>query len=67
MSPQNVEVIRQNLEAFNARHWERTGRDSDIAIDQPGATLHEMRNGKIFKAASYLSQDEALRDAGVES
>ncbi len=132
MSQENVEVVRQNIEAFNARDWERTienwdrdgewrpamaaavektvyrghaemrayhddllesfaevraedpefrdlgdrvlvlyrlivrGRDSDIAIDQPGATLHEMRDGKIFKAASYLSQEQALRDAGAE-
>jgi len=133
MSQENVEVIRQNLEAFNAKDWERTienwdsdgewrpamagavegkvyrghaeirayhddllesfaevraenpefrdlgdrvlvlyrlivrGRDSDVGIDQPGAALHELRNGKILKAASYLSQEQALRAAGVET
>ena len=132
MSQENVEVIRQNLQAFNARDWERTienwdadgewrpamaaavektvyrghaelrvyyddllesfaevraedpefrdlgdhvlvlyrlivrGRDSDITIDQPAAALYELRDGKIVKAASYLSQEQALRDAGVE-
>jgi ketosteroid isomerase-like protein len=131
MSQANVEVIRQNHEAFNARDWDRTvqhwdsagewrpamaaaveskvyrghteirayfddllesfaevraedpqfrdlgdrvlvlyqlvtrGRDSDIAINQPAAVLHELRGGKIVRATSYLSQDQALEAAGL--
>ena len=131
MSQENVEVVRQNMEAFNARDWERTiehwdsdgewkpamaaaverkayrghaeirayhddllesfaevraedpqfrdlgdrvlvlyrlivrGRDSDIAINQPGAALYELRDGRIIKAASYLSQEQALEAAGL--
>ena len=41
------------------------GRDSDLEIDQPGAALYELRDGKILWAASYLSQADALKAAGV--
>ncbi len=41
------------------------GRDSDVVINQPGAVLHELRDGKIVRAASYLSQEQALRAAGA--
>jgi ketosteroid isomerase-like protein len=41
------------------------GRDSGIAIDQPGGALYEFRGGKIVSGRSYLSASEALEAAGV--
>ena len=41
------------------------GHDSDAAIDQPGATVYELRAGKIVRASSYLSHAEALAAAGL--
>ncbi len=41
------------------------GRDSDVAIDQPGAALYEFRDGKIATGRSFLSQAEALEAAGL--
>jgi ketosteroid isomerase-like protein len=41
------------------------GRDSDVAVDQPGAALYEVRDGKIIRASSFLSQAEALEAAGL--
>ena len=41
------------------------GHDSDLAIDQPGAALYELRDGKIVWASSFLSQTEALEVAGL--
>ena len=41
------------------------GRDSEVAIDQPGAALYEFRDGKIVWGRSFLSQAEALEAAGL--
>jgi ketosteroid isomerase-like protein len=41
------------------------GRDSDVAIDQPGAALYEFGDGKIVTGRSFLSQAEALEAAGL--
>jgi ketosteroid isomerase-like protein len=41
------------------------GRDSDVAIDPPGAALYEFRDGKIVTGRSFLSQAEALEAAGL--
>ena len=41
------------------------GRDSDLQIDQPAGALYELRDGKIFRARSYLTQGEALDAAGL--
>jgi ketosteroid isomerase-like protein len=41
------------------------GRDSGVAINQPGAIVYEMRGGKIVRGRSYLSPDEAFEAAGL--
>ena len=41
------------------------GRDSGVAIDQPGGTVYELRGGKIVHGRSYLSHGEALRAVGL--
>jgi ketosteroid isomerase-like protein len=49
-----------------ALYWLRVkGRDSDLAIDQPGGALYELRDGKIIWASSFLTQAEALEAAGL--
>ena len=41
------------------------GRDSGVAIDQPGGTVYELRGGKIVHGRSYLSHGEALKAVGL--
>jgi ketosteroid isomerase-like protein len=41
------------------------GRDSGVAINQPGGIVYEMRGGKIVQGRSYLSPDEAFDAAGL--
>jgi hypothetical protein len=39
------------------------GRDSGVAINQPGGIVYEMRGGKIVHGRSFLSHGEALEAA----
>ena len=41
------------------------GQDSGVAVDQPGGTIYELRDGKLVHGRSYLSQPEALEAAGL--
>jgi ketosteroid isomerase-like protein len=41
------------------------GRDSGVAIDQPGGAVYRFRDGKIIHGRSYLSRIEALEAAGL--
>jgi ketosteroid isomerase-like protein len=41
------------------------GRDSGVAVDQPGGTVYHLRGGKIVHGRSYLSHGEALEAAGL--
>jgi ketosteroid isomerase-like protein len=36
------------------------GRDSGVAVDQPGGVVYQLRGGKIVHGRSYLSHAEAL-------
>jgi ketosteroid isomerase-like protein len=42
------------------------GRDSGVAVDQPGAVVYQLRGGKIVHGRSYLSHGEALKAVGLE-
>ena len=47
-------------------YWLRVrGHDSGVVLDQPGAALYELSDGKIVHGRSYLSQSEALEAAGL--
>jgi ketosteroid isomerase-like protein len=41
------------------------GHDSDVPVDQPGATVYELRAGKIVRGKSYLIQADALEAVGL--
>jgi ketosteroid isomerase-like protein len=41
------------------------GRDSGVAVDQPGGVVYQLRGGKIVHGRSYLSHYEALEAAGL--
>jgi ketosteroid isomerase-like protein len=41
------------------------GRDSGVAVDQPGGTVYELRSGKIVHGRSYLSEVEAREAVGL--
>jgi ketosteroid isomerase-like protein len=41
------------------------GRDSGLAVDQPGGTVYELRSGKIVHGRSFLSHADALEAAGL--
>jgi ketosteroid isomerase-like protein len=48
-------------------HLSVRGRDSGVSIDQPGAALYELRDGKVVHGRSYLSQREALEAVGLSA
>ena len=41
------------------------GRDSGIALEQPGGIVYRLRGGKIVHGRSYLSHAEALDAVGL--
>src|SRR6188472_4417634 len=41
------------------------GRDSGVAVDQPGGVVYQLRGGKIVHGRSYLSHGEALEAVGL--
>jgi ketosteroid isomerase-like protein len=41
------------------------GRDSGVAVDQPGGAVYEVREGKIVHGRSYLAEVEALKAVGL--
>ena len=41
------------------------GRDSGVAVDQPGGVVYQLRGGKIVHGRSYLSHAEALEAVGL--
>ena len=41
------------------------GHDSGVVLDQPGAAIYELREGKIVRGQSYLSHAEALEAVGL--
>ncbi|MCU1281003.1 MAG: hypothetical protein JWM53_4549 [bacterium] len=41
------------------------GRDSGVAVDQPGGSVYEVRDGKIIEGRSYLSEVEAREAVGL--
>jgi ketosteroid isomerase-like protein len=41
------------------------GRDSGVAVDQPGGIVYQLRGGKIVHGRSYLSNREALEAVGL--
>jgi hypothetical protein len=41
------------------------GHDSGVVIDQPGAAVYELHDGKIVHGGSFLSQEEALEAVGL--
>src|SRR4051794_8289913 len=42
------------------------GHDSGVVLDQPGAALYGLRDGKIVNCRSYLSRRDAFEAAGLE-
>ena len=41
------------------------GRDSGVAVGQPGGVVYRLRGGKIVHGRSYLSHGEALKAVGL--
>ena len=41
------------------------GRASGVAVETPGATIIDFRDGKIARVRTYLEHGEALRAAGL--
>ena len=72
MSQENVEVVREVIDAWNShdierwiRCWDAGGKESGVETTRPLAFVFRLRDGRIVRGESYLDVSEALDAVGL--
>jgi ketosteroid isomerase-like protein len=64
-----VEIAEQTIDAATASSgsvgFEGRGRGSGLPVDAPMGAVLDFRDGRVWRARSYLDHGQALRPAGL--